>query len=90
MQAKQKNLGGVLFFGAVTLLSMGATALLAYETWALDTAHEPITYRVRASDRKHSVLWHLAMFAGGVLAGHLFWCDHLPWDKPQGGCKGCR
>lgn len=86
-RVRKSQLGSALFFGAVTLLALGATALAAYETWALEFGHTPITYKVRDSERRHPSIWHGAMFAAGVLAGHLFWCDHLPWDKRTGGCR---
>jgi len=54
------------FFGVITLL-------LAFETWALYTNHEPITDYVRPAVHSYPGFAFVIAVVIGILLGHFLW-----------------
>lgn len=64
---------GEVLSGSAALVCLGIAGLLAYEVWAIATAHQPLSFLVRrwVGDRPGWAL--IATLVLGVLLGHFFW-----------------
>ena len=64
---------GNLFSWLVTGFSGVITLLLAFETWALYTNHEPITDYVRPAVHSYPGFAFVIAVVIGILLGHFLW-----------------
>lgn len=81
----ERNIPGGLFFAALTVVALGASALSAYESYALLTPDKPITQRTRDAWHKYPTFVAPLIFGAGALLAHFFWgpVDHRKDDEAQ-------
>jgi branched-subunit amino acid ABC-type transport system permease component len=64
---------GNLFSWLVTALFGAITLLLAFESWALLTAHTPITEYIRPAVHSYPGIAFVIAVVIGMLLGHFLW-----------------
>ena len=75
---------GNVFSWLVTALFGVITLLLAFETWALFTGHEPITDYVRPAVHNYPGVAFVIAVVIGILLGHFLWGPTYGRTSPMG------
>ena len=75
---------GNLFSWLVTALFGVIFLLLAFETWALFTNHEPITQYVRPAVHSYPGVAFVIAVVIGILLGHFLWGPAYGRTSPEG------
>jgi len=78
------NLLGNIFSWTVTALFGAITVLLAFESWALLTNHEPVTDYIRPAVHSHPGIAFVIAVVIGILVGHFLWGPAYGRTSPVG------
>ncbi|HKW70454.1 MAG TPA: hypothetical protein VJP81_07705 [Candidatus Dormibacteraeota bacterium] len=75
---------GRVFSWTVTALFGAITLLLAYESWAILTNHEPITDFIRPAVHSYPGIAFVIAVVIGILLGHFLWGSPYGPTSPEG------
>ncbi|TMF33721.1 MAG: hypothetical protein E6I30_07530 [Chloroflexi bacterium] len=78
------NLLGNIFSWTVTALFGAITILLAFESWALFTNHEPVTDYIRPAVHSYPGIAFVIAVVIGILVGHFLWGPAYGRTSPVG------
>ena len=78
------NLLGNIFSWTVTTLFGAITILLAFESWALLTNHEPVTDYIRPAVHSYPGIAFVIAVVIGILVGHFLWGPAYGRTSPVG------
>ncbi|TMF70296.1 MAG: hypothetical protein E6I17_04415 [Chloroflexi bacterium] len=78
------NLLGNIFSWTVTALFGAITILLAFESWALLTNHEPVTDYIRPAVHSNPGIAFVIAVVIGILVGHFLWGPAYGRTSPVG------
>ena len=78
------QLVGNIFSWLVTALFGAITLLLAYESWALLTGHDPITNFIRPAVHSYPGIAFVVAVVVGILLGHFLWGPARGRTSPTG------
>ena len=78
------NLLGIIFSWTVTALFGAIMLLLAFESWALLTNHEPVTDYIRPAVHTYPGVAFVIAVVIGILVGHFLWGPAYGRTSPVG------
>jgi len=78
------DLLGNIFSWTVTALFGAITILLAFESWALFTNHEPVTDYIRPAVHSYPGIAFVIAVVIGILVGHFLWGPAYGRTSPVG------
>jgi len=78
------NLLGNIFSWTVTALFGAITILLAFESWALLSNHEPVTDYIRPAVHSYPGIAFVIAVVIGILVGHFLWGPAYGRTSPVG------